>query len=182
MIPTTADGVVLAPIVMNIKPNPTWKKPAKNPKNISCKEISILPATKYPIIIATIPAINCKGTISTLGYFLTIIIRTAKDIGIIKAIKFPSIWPDVKESPSISVMPDIASIIDANVILEIVSLRNIYPKIARNNVWVWIIKFAFATVVLYIANTYPKNPQPKIIPPTSPGIPELTIDLKNCFL
>ena len=35
IIPTMADGVVLAPIVIKIKPNPSWKKPARNPRNIS---------------------------------------------------------------------------------------------------------------------------------------------------
>ena len=36
--PTIAEGVLRAPIVMNIKPKPTWKKPAKKPKNISLDE------------------------------------------------------------------------------------------------------------------------------------------------
>ena len=35
IIPTIADGVFLAPIVIKIKPNPIWKKPAKKPRNIS---------------------------------------------------------------------------------------------------------------------------------------------------
>ena len=35
MIPTIADGVLWAPIVINIKPNPNCKNPAKNPKNAS---------------------------------------------------------------------------------------------------------------------------------------------------
>ena len=35
IIPTIADGVFLAPIVIKIKPKPIWKKPAKKPKNIS---------------------------------------------------------------------------------------------------------------------------------------------------
>ncbi len=34
MMPTIADGVVLAPIVIKINPNPIWKKPAKKPKKI----------------------------------------------------------------------------------------------------------------------------------------------------
>ena len=34
IIPTIADGVFLAPIVIKIKPNPNWKKPAKKPKKI----------------------------------------------------------------------------------------------------------------------------------------------------
>ena len=40
--PTVAEGVVLAPIVINIKPNPTWKKPARKPKKISWGDIIIL--------------------------------------------------------------------------------------------------------------------------------------------
>ena len=36
--PTIAEVVLRAPIVMNIKPKPTWKKPAKKPKNISLDE------------------------------------------------------------------------------------------------------------------------------------------------
>mgnify|MGYP002413277978 CR=1 FL=1 len=38
MIPTNAEGVVFAPTVINMKPNPTWKKPAINPKNISFRD------------------------------------------------------------------------------------------------------------------------------------------------
>jgi hypothetical protein len=34
-------------------------------------------------------------------------------------------------------------------------------------------KFALATVVLYIANTYPQKPNDNMKPPKSPGIPEL---------
>ena len=33
-------------------------------------------------------------------------------------------------------------------------------------------KFVFATVVLYIAKTYPQNPDDKIIPPIKPGKPD----------
>ena len=32
MIPTNADGVRRAPIVIKIKPKPNWKNPAKKPK------------------------------------------------------------------------------------------------------------------------------------------------------
>ena len=41
IIPTIADGVFLAPIVIKINPKPIWKNPAKNPKNKSCIEIVI---------------------------------------------------------------------------------------------------------------------------------------------
>ena len=35
IIPTIAEGVFLAPIVIKINPKPIWKKPAKKPRNIS---------------------------------------------------------------------------------------------------------------------------------------------------
>ena len=40
-----------------------------------------------PISVAKIPATNCKGIMSTFGYFLTIKIKIANDIGIINATK-----------------------------------------------------------------------------------------------
>ena len=46
---------------------------------------------RSPINGAKIPAINCKGIMSTFGYFLTIKIKIANDIGIINATKFPVI-------------------------------------------------------------------------------------------
>ena len=131
MIPTRAEGVVFAPIVININPKPTWKKPATNPKNMSCEEIIIFDEHKYPIMTAPIPAINWSGIISTPGYFLTINIRTAKEIGITNAATFPVICPVVKESPSIKNIPANARNIEARVNLDIFSLRNIYPNIAR---------------------------------------------------
>ena len=63
--------------------------PAKNPKNKSWDEIDNLPAIKYPIKAAKTPATNCYGTISTFGYFLTITINTANEIGIINATILP---------------------------------------------------------------------------------------------
>ena len=69
------------------------------------------------------------------------------------AIVFPTIWPGDKEFPTIIIIPAIARIIDASVILEIFSLRNRYPNIARNIVCVCIIKLVLVTVVLYIAKT-----------------------------
>ena len=54
----------------------------------------------------------------------------------------------------------------------IVSFKNKYPNIARNNICVEMIKLVFATVVLYIAKTYPQKPKDKIIPPKNPGNPE----------
>ena len=105
--------------------------------------------------MAPIPAINCNGIISMLGYFLTVSIKTAKERGITNAAILPSICPVVSDPPSIKKIPQKARNMEANVNLDIFSLRNIYPKIAKKIVWVCIIKLAFATVVLYIAKTYP---------------------------
>ena len=44
--PTTAEGVVCDPIVIKINPNPIWKKPAREAKKRSCKEIDNFPAIK----------------------------------------------------------------------------------------------------------------------------------------
>ena len=52
---------------------------------------------------------------STLGYFLTIIIKTAKAIGIVKATTFPKKPPEDNEFPTISNTPDIARIIEIKV-------------------------------------------------------------------
>ena len=54
----------------------------------------------------------------------------------------------------------------------IINFRKKYPNIARNNIWSDIIKLVLATVVLYIAITYPQKPKDKIIPPIKPGKPE----------
>ena len=70
-------------------------------------------------------------------------------------------------------MPEIARNIETRVILDIFSFKKKYPKIAKKIVWVWIMKLVFATVVFYIAKTYPQKPDDKIIPPNIPGIPEL---------
>jgi len=123
MIPTKAAGVLLAPIVIKINPKPSWINPARNPKNISYEEISIFEDIKKPTIIAIDPAINCKGTISTSGYFLTIKIKNAKEIGIINAIKLPDNCPGDKELPTIKIIPINAIIIESNVILEIFSFK-----------------------------------------------------------
>ena len=124
IIPTIADGVLRAPMVINIKPNPTWKKPAVKPKNISCEEIISFSDNKNPIKHELTPAINWAGTMSTVGNFLTIIIKTANVIGILKAAKFPDISPCDKELPTINNTPVIAKIIEAKVIDEIVSFKN----------------------------------------------------------
>ena len=123
IIPTIADGVVRAPMVMNINPKPTWKKPAKKPKNISFGEIIILDESKNPIMQELKPAINCAGTISTVGNFLTIIIKTANVIGIVKAARFPVNSPGVNEFPIITKTPVIAKIIEIKVIVLIFSFK-----------------------------------------------------------
>ena len=153
IIPTIAEGVVLAPIVININPKPTWKNPAKNPKKISFGEIIILVESRNPIRQELIPAINCAGTISTVGNFLTIVIKTANVIGIVKAARFPDNSPGVKELPTINKTPVIAKTIEIKVIKLIFSFKKKYPKIARNRIWRDIMKFVLATVVLYIAKT-----------------------------
>ena len=107
-----------------------------------------------------------------VGYFLTIIINTANVIGIENAAKFPVNSPGVKEFPTIIKTPTTAKIIENNVIEEIFSLKKKYPKIAKNKICNEIIKLVLATVVLYIAITYPQNPKDKIIPATSPGNPD----------
>ena len=153
IIPTIAEGVVLAPIVININPKPTWKKPAKKPKKISFGEIIILVESKKPIKQELTPATNCAGTISTVGYFLTIMIKTANVMGIVKAARFPDNSPGVSEFPTITSTPVIAKTIEVNVIALTFSFKKMYPNIARNNICNDIIKLVLATVVLYIAKT-----------------------------
>ena len=153
IIPTIAEGVVRAPIVINIKPKPTWKKPAKKPKKISCGEIIIFVESKNPIIQEVIPATNCAGTISTVGYFLTIIIKIAKVIGMVNAAKFPDNSPGEREFPTITKTPVTAKIIEVKVVGLIFSFKKKYPNIAKNNIWRDIIKLVLATVVLYMAKT-----------------------------
>ena len=154
--PTTAEGVVFDPIVIKINPNPIWKKPANKAKKRSCKAIDKLPAIRQPIIAEKTPAINWAGTISTVGYFLIIITNITKEAGVKKATIFPincSLdWMD-KELPSINKTPDIPKIIEKKVIKLIFSFKKKYPNTAKKMVSVVIIKFVFATVVLYIENT-----------------------------
>ena len=123
IIPTIAEGVLRAPIVIKIKPKPTWKKPAKKPKKISCGEIINLFDNKNPIKHELIPATNCAGTISTVGNFLTIIISTANVIGIVNAARFPESSPGESEFPTIKKTPDIAKTIEVNVMAEIFSFK-----------------------------------------------------------
>ena len=123
IIPTNADGVVLAPIVINMNPKPTWKNPAKKPKKISWYETMILFERKKPIKQQQIPATNCAGTMSIDGCFLTMIINIANVIGILKAAKFPDNSPGDKELPTIRNTPVIAKIIEVKVMAEIFSFK-----------------------------------------------------------
>ena len=124
--PTIAAGVVWDPTVIKMKPNPIWKNPANKAKKRSWMDIDNCPAIKNQIIAAQIPAVNCAGTMSTLGYFLITITSTAKDIGIINATIFPKNcsldWMD-KELPSIIKTPDIPKIIEIKVIKLIFSFK-----------------------------------------------------------
>ena len=184
-IPTTAAGVVWDPMVIIIKPKPIWKVPAKNPKKRSWDETDNLPAIKYPIRAAKIPATNCEGTISIFGYFLTIIIKTANEIGIINATILPKNWLldwIDKELPIIRSTPNIPIKIEIKVTKLIFSLKKIYQNSAKKIVSVEIIKSVLATVVWYIANTYAEKPMPKNTPAIIPGNPELWKDLKKFFL
>ena len=110
------------------------KNPAKKPKKISCGEIIIVGESDKPMRHELIPATNCAGTISTDGNFLTIIIKTAKVIGIEKAAKFPDNSPGDNEFPTINNTPDIAKIIEIDVIKLIFSFKKKKPNIAKNKI------------------------------------------------
>ena len=69
--------------------------------------------------------------LAIFGYFLTTKIKTANDIGIKKAAKFPIIWPPDNELPTINKIPAIAKIMDIRVMVEIFSFKKKYPKIAK---------------------------------------------------
>ena len=88
-------------------------------------DMSVLlqPISKNPIMQELKPAINCAGTISTVGNFLTIIIKTANVIGIVKAARFPVNSPGVNEFPTITKTPVIAKIIEIKVIVLIFSFK-----------------------------------------------------------
>ena len=109
---------------------------------------------------------------STVGYFLIIIIKIAKTIGIENAARFPDNSPGVSEFPTINKTPIIAKIIEVKVVVLIFSFKKKYPNIERNSIWSEIIKLVFATVVLYIAKTYPQKPKDNITPPINPGKPD----------
>ena len=103
-------------------------------------------------------------------------------MGIENAAKFPFISPGDKELPTMTRTPMIAKIIENRVIEEIFSLRKKYPNIARNKICNEIIKFVLATVVLYMATTYPQNPSESIVPAIKPGKPDKEKALNIFFL
>ena len=63
--------------------------------------------------------------------------------------------------------------IEIKVIKLIFSFKKKYPNIAKKIVSVVIIKLVFATVVVYIENTYAVKPTDKNNPATKPGRPDL---------
>jgi hypothetical protein len=54
---------------------------------------------------------------------LSICVKTAKEIGIIKATIFPDICPGVKDDPTIRIIPKIANRIEIKFILDIFSFK-----------------------------------------------------------
>ena len=78
-----------------------------------------------------------------------------------------------KELPSINKTPNILKIIEIKVIKLIFSFKKKYPNTAKKIACVVIIKFVFATVVLYIENTYAEKPIDKTNPAIKPERPEL---------
>ena len=98
---------------------------------MSFEEIINLLDSRNPIRHELMPATNCAGTMSTVGNFLTIIINIANVIGIVKAAKFPDSSPGDNEFPTIKKTPEIAKIIDVNVIAEIFSFKKNNQKLLK---------------------------------------------------
>jgi len=69
---------------------------------------------------------------SSFGYFLIIITKIEKFIGIARAIKLPNNDPLEIESPTITPIPDMASTMEKKAINETFSFKIKYPKIAKN--------------------------------------------------
>ena len=98
----------------------------------NCTPENPMPVLQISGLIDTV--VPMDGTMSTEGNLLTIIIKTAKVIGIVNAAKFPDNSPGDNEFPTISKTPVIARKIENNVIKFIFSLRKKYPNIARNKI------------------------------------------------
>ena len=118
---------------------------------------------------------------STLLFFLMIITKIAKLMGIASATIFPNKEPVEIESPTITIIPLIARNIEIEPINETFSLKKKNTKIARNIVCVLMIKTTFATVVLLIATTKATKLNDKTNPPNNPGRPESLITIKVFF-
>ena len=75
------------------------------------------------INVLEIDAYQIAGTKSKLVFFLIIITNIEKLIGIVKATKLPKRVPPEIESPIITEIPIIASMIERRPIIEIFSLK-----------------------------------------------------------
>ena len=69
---------------------------------------------------------------SNLGYFLIIITKIEKFIGIASATRFPNKDPEETESPTIITIPLMAKRIEKKAIKDTFSFKTKYPKIAKN--------------------------------------------------
>ena len=80
-------------------------------------------AIKNEISVLEIDAYQIAGTKSKLLFFLIIITNIEKLIGIVNATKLPKRVPPEIESPIITVIPIIASIIERRPIIETFSFK-----------------------------------------------------------
>ena len=121
--PIVTDFVVIDPIVIHTKPNVSWGTPSKKPIKISLFEKLKSLVIKNEINVLEIDAYQIAGTKSKLEFFLIIITSIEKLIGIVKATKLPKRVPPEIESPIITEIPIIASVIERRLIIEIFSLK-----------------------------------------------------------
>ena len=121
--PIVVEGVDLDPIVIQIKPNANCGTPRKKPIKISLFEKLKSLVIKNEINVLEIDAYQIAGIKSKLAFFLIIITSIEKLIGIVKATKLPKRVPPEIESPIITEIPIIASIIERRPIIEIFSLK-----------------------------------------------------------
>ena len=78
---------------------------------------------KAPYIKLNKPEYRIAGTISKFLFFLTIITKIEKLIGIISATRFQKNVPDENESPTINIIPVIAKKMEIKVKSEIFSFK-----------------------------------------------------------
>ena len=121
--PIVTDLVVLDPIVMHTKPNVSCGTPRKKPIKMSLFVKLKSLAIKNEINVLEIDAYQIAGTKSKLLFFLIIITNIEKLIGIVNATRLPKRVPPEIESPIITVIPIIASIIERRPIIETFSLK-----------------------------------------------------------